>query len=84
MANSIEEKVEGYYKNLFKCSRRTTLCKRRKKLTVNPWRHENYKGGGSGMNYPDIKLLARKLNRRGYSSMIEVKGSRGKRKLQKR
>lgn len=80
MANSIEEQVEGYYKNLLKglgvryyAKTEEINSKIREAL-----KNSVSKGGGSGMNYPDIKLLLENSTRRDIPVMIEVKGSRGK------
>lgn len=77
---SIEEQVETYYKNQLQeldvryYSKTETI---NSKIT-NALTTSVSKGGGSGMNYPDIKLLLENSNRRDIPVMIEVKGTRGK------
>lgn len=80
MANSIEEQVEGYYKNLLKSLGVRYYAKTEEinsKITE-ALKNSVSKGGGSGMNYPDIKLLLENSTRRDIPVMIEVKGTRGK------
>ena len=80
MANSIEEQVEGYYKNLLKSLgvRHYAKTEEINSKITEALKNSVSKGGGSGMNYPDIKLLLENSNRRDIPVMIEVKGSRGK------
>ena len=77
---SIEEQIETYYKGLLQ-----TLGVRYygKTEQINSkisaaLANSVSKGGGSGMNYPDIKLLLENATRRDIPVMIEVKGTRGK------
>lgn len=59
MANSIEEQVEGYYKNLLKSLgvRHYAKTEEINSKITEALKNSVSKGGGSGMNYPDIKLL---------------------------
>ena len=80
MAKSIEEKVEGYYKNLLDTLGVRYYAKTEdinRKIT-DALKNSVSKSGGSGMNYPDIKLLLENTTRRNIPVMIEVKGTRGK------
>ena len=77
---SIEEQVETYYKNKLqelgvRYYSKTEIIN--SKIT-NALTTSVSKGGGSGINYPDIKLLLENSNRRDIPVMIEVKGARGK------
>lgn len=80
MARSIEEIVEDHFKRQL-----NGLGVRyyRKTESVNvaidrALRVSDSKSGGSGQNYPDIKLLIVSENNRIIPVMIEAKGSRGK------
>lgn len=80
MAKSIEEKVEGHYKDLLKALGVNYFTKTEEinsKIT-DALKNSVSKSGGSGMNYPDIKLLLENTTRRDIPVMIEVKGTRGK------
>ena len=80
MVKSIEEKVEGHYKNLLDTLGVRYFAKTEdinRKIT-DALKNSVSKSGGSGMNYPDIKLLLENATRRDIPVMIEVKGTRGK------
>lgn len=77
---SIEEKVEEYFK-----TRLDTLNIRHYSKTepINSsiskaLEEAKSKSGGSGNNYPDIKLLLENKTRRSIPVMIEAKGTKGK------
>ena len=77
MAKSIEEKVEGHYKNLLDALKVNYFTKTEeinRKIT-DALTNSVSKSGGSGMNYPDIKLLLENATRRDIPVMIEVKGT---------
>lgn len=80
MANSIEEQIEGYYKEKLKDLGIRFYAKNEPINTQISTALANKvsKGGGSGMNYPDIKLLLENSTRRDIPVMIEAKGLRGK------
>lgn len=80
MAKSIEEKVEGYYKNLLDTLGVRYFAKTEdiNRKIADALKNSVSKSGGSGMNYPDIKLLLENSTRRDIPVMIEVKGTRGK------
>lgn len=80
---SIEEQIEGHYKGLLQALGVRYYGKTEQinsKISA-ALANSVSKGGGSGMNYPDIKLLLENTTRRDIPVMIEVKGSR--RKLEK-
>jgi hypothetical protein len=80
MAKSVEEKVEDYAKmwlNSYKCKFFS------KTESINPeidnaMHKAPSKSGGSGGNYPDIRLLLSAKTTKTYPIMIEVKGAKGK------
>lgn len=77
---SIEEQIEGHYKGLLQALGVRYYGKTEQinsKISA-ALANSVSKGGGSGMNYPDIKLLLENTTRRDIPVMIEVKGSRGK------
>ena len=76
MANSIEEQIEGYYKEKLKDLGVRFYAKNEPINTQISTALANSvsKGGGSGMNYPDIKLLLENSTRRDIPVMIEAKG----------
>lgn len=80
MAKSIEEKVEGYYKDLLSALGVRYYAKTEdiNRRITDALKNSVSKSGGSGMNYPDIKLLLENTTRRDIPVMIEVKGTRGK------
>lgn len=80
MANSIEEQIEGYYKEKLKDLGIRFYAKNEPINTQISTALANSvsKSGGSGMNYPDIKLLLENSTRRDIPVMIEAKGLRGK------
>lgn len=78
--SSIEEKVEEHYKRLLdnlgirhygKTEKINDIIEKSLKNGVS-------KSGGSGMNYPDIKLFLENNSSRRIPVMIEVKGQKGK------
>ena len=79
MANSIEEKVEGYYKNLLNLLgvRHYAKTEEINSNITEALKNSVSKGGGSGMNYPDIKRLLENSTRRDIPVMIELTSSRG-------
>lgn len=77
---SIEEQIEGHYKGLLQALGVRYYGKTEQinsKISA-ALANSVSKGGGSGMNYPDIKLLLENTTRRDIPVMIEVKGTRGK------
>lgn len=80
---SIEEKVEDHYKKMLDNLGVRYYSKTEKinDSIENALKRGNSKSGGSGMNYPDIKLLLEDNNSRRIPVMIEAKG--GKNKLEK-
>ena len=80
MAKSIEEKVEGHYKNLLDTLKVDYFTKTEdiNRKIADALKNSVSKSGGSGMNYPDIKLLLENSTRRDIPVMIEVKGTRNK------
>lgn len=77
---SIEEQIEGHYKGLLQALDVRYYGKTEQinsKISA-ALANSVSKGGGSGMNYPDIKLLLENTTRRDIPVMIEVKGTRGK------
>ena len=76
MANSIEEQIEGYFKEKLKDLGVRFYAKNEPintKISTALTKRVS-KGGGSGMNYPDIKLLLENSTRRDIPVMIEAKG----------
>ena len=77
---SIEEQIEGHYKGLLQaldvryCGKTEHINSKISTALTNSLS----KSGGSGKNYPDIKLLLENTTRRDIPVMIEVKGTRGK------
>lgn len=80
MSKSIEEQVEGYYKDLLKNLgiRYYGKTEQINSKISTALTNSVSKSGGSGINYPDIKLLLENETRRDIPVMIEVKGTRGK------
>ncbi|GHT74773.1 type II restriction endonuclease subunit M [Spirochaetia bacterium] len=76
MAKSVEEKVEDCGKQWLHTYKRKYFAKHE---SINPeidnaMRQAPSKSGGSGGNYPDIRLLLETKNKKPYPIMIEVKG----------
>ncbi len=76
-ARSIEEQIEDFAKRQLKEIKYFT-----KTEAINPEIEEAFraapsKSGGSGMNYPDIKLFLETEEKRKIPIVIEVKGSKG-------
>lgn len=77
---SIEEQIEGHYKGLLQALGVRYYGKTEQinsKISA-ALANSLSKSGGSGKNYPDIKLLLENTTRRDIPVMIEVKGTRGK------
>lgn len=80
MAKSIEEKVEDHFKEELKQNDVTYFCKTE---SINSaidralFQAES-KSGGTGRNYPDIKVFLRSSNNRCLPVMLEAKGTKGK------
>lgn len=77
---SIEEQTEGYYKGLLQALgvRYYGKTEHINSKISEALTNSLSKSGGSGKNYPDIKLLLENTTRRDIPVMIEVKGTRGK------
>ena len=80
MAKSIEEQVEDYFKTQLKRQKTKYYTKTE---SINPeidnaLKAAPSKSGGSGFNYPDIKLFIETGTMRRIPVMIEAKGARGK------
>lgn len=77
---SIEEKVEDYYKARLRLLGIKVFNKTDSvnKSIANALSEAASKSGGSGMNYPDIKLLLDDNHGRIIPVMIEAKGTKGK------
>jgi len=77
---SIEEQIEGHYKGLLQALdvRYYGKTEHINSKISTALTNSLSKSGGSGKNYPDIKLLLENTTRREVPVMIEVKGSRGK------
>ena len=80
MAKSIEEKVEDHFKEELKRNDVSYFCKTE---SINSaidralFQAES-KSGGTGRNYPDIKVFLRSSNNRCIPVMLEAKGTKGK------
>lgn len=81
---SIEEKVEEHYKALLDDLgiRHFGKTEEINSAITKALKDADSKSGGSGVNYPDIRLLLQNKTRRDIPVMIEAKGS--KNKLEKR
>lgn len=77
---SIEEQIEGHYKGLLQALdvRYYGKTEHINSKISTALTNSLSKSGGSGKNYPDIKLLLENTTRRDIPVMIEVKGTRGK------
>ena len=77
---SIEEQIEEHYKGILQALgvRYYGKTEQINSKISTALASSVSKGGGSGMNYPDIKLLLENTTRRDIPVMIEVKGTRGK------
>lgn len=77
---SIEEQIEGHYKGLLQALgvRYYGKTEQINSKISEALTNSLSKSGGSGKNYPDIKLLLENTTRRDIPVMIEVKGTRGK------
>lgn len=77
---SIEEKVEGYFKTLLDDLKIRHYGKTEpvNSSISRALEQAESKSGGSGNNYPDIKLLLENKTRRSIPVMIEAKGAKGK------
>ena len=80
MANSVEEKVEEIYKTQLDSFGVKHFTKTE---SINPsiddaLKNSVSKSGGSGNNYPDIKVLIETSKMRRIPVMIEAKGTKGK------
>lgn len=77
---SIEEQIEGHYKGILQALdvRYYGKTEHINSKISTALTNSLSKSGGSGKNYPDIKLLLENTTRRDIPVMIEVKGTRGK------
>lgn len=80
MAKSIEEKVEDYFKAQLAEHSIRYFCKTD---SINDaidraLSQAESKSGGSGRNYPDIKIFLKSANNRCLPVMLEAKGTKGK------
>ena len=77
---SIEEQIEEHYKGILQALgvRYYGKTEQINSKISTALTNSLSKSGGSGKNYPDIKLLLENTIRRDIPVMIEVKGSRGK------
>jgi len=77
---SIEEQIEEHYKGILQALgvRYYGKTEQINSKISTALTNSLSKSGGSGKNYPDIKLLLENTTRRDIPVMIEVKGTRGK------
>lgn len=80
MAQSIEERVEDHFKTeLNKLGvRYYTKTERVNTSIERALKNAESKSGGTGRNYPDIKVMLTSANNRKIPVMMEVKGTRGR------
>jgi hypothetical protein len=80
VAKSVEERVEDCAKQQLKTYKRKHFAKTGSINAEidNAMRQAPSKSGGSGGNYPDIRLLLETKNKKLYPIMIEVKGAKGR------
>lgn len=80
MAKSIEEKVEDYFKAQLAEHSIRYFCKtdRINDAIDRALSQAESKSGGSGRNYPDIKIFLKSANNRCLPVMLEAKGTKGK------
>ncbi len=80
MVKSVEEKVEDYFKNQLSQNNIKYFCKTETiNIAIdNALKQAQSKSGGSGNNYPDIKVFLNGANNRAIPVMIEAKGGKNK------
>lgn len=80
MAKSIEEKVEDYFKAQLAEHSIRYFCKTDciNDAIDRALSQAESKSGGSGRNYPDIKIFLKSANNRCLPVMLEAKGTKGK------
>ena len=80
MAKSIEERVEDHFKAQLVEYKIQYFCKtdRINEAIDKALSQAESKSGGTGRNYPDIKIVLKTVNNRCLPVMIEAKGTKGK------
>lgn len=80
MAKSVEEKVEDYFKNQLFQNSIQYFCKTESinAAVDRALKQAQSKSGGTGSNYPDIKIFLHGANNRSIPVMLEAKGRKGR------